>query len=72
MRFSKGKCRVLCLGRNNCTHQYRLEADVLERSSTEKEIGGLVDSRLTMSQQCALLAKKANGILSEFKRLWPV
>ena len=35
-RFNKGKCKVLHLGRNNCIHQNRLEADLLERSSAER------------------------------------
>ena len=51
------------MGRSNCIHQYRLGDDLLERSSEEEDLCVLVESRLAVSQQCALVAKKANGIL---------
>ncbi|PKU49353.1 hypothetical protein llap_396 [Limosa lapponica baueri] len=49
-------------------HQYRLWADLLESSSVEKDLGVLVDNRMTMSQQYVLAAKKGNGILGCIKK----
>ncbi|TRZ16150.1 hypothetical protein HGM15179_010965 [Zosterops borbonicus] len=63
MKSTKGKCRVLYLRRNNPMDHYRLGGDLLGNSSVEKDHGTLVH-KLSMSQQCVLVAKNAKGILA--------
>jgi len=48
MKFSKGKCRVLHLGKNNPIHQYMLRTGWLESGLAEKGLGVLVDTRLNV------------------------
>ena len=59
------------LERNECMYQCRLGQELLERSSAEKDLWVLAGDRLAVSQRCALVAKKANGILGCIKGAWP-
>jgi len=69
MMFNKSRCRVLPLGSNNCMHhQYRLRAELLERSSADKDLVGQRDGP---ESRRALEAKKASVILASVKKHGP-
>ncbi|KAK4830009.1 LOW QUALITY PROTEIN: hypothetical protein QYF61_008272 [Mycteria americana] len=57
MKFNK-KYSILHLGRKNSMHQHMLGADQLESGLAENNLGVLVDTKLNMSQQCALLQRR--------------
>ncbi|KAJ7409994.1 hypothetical protein WISP_111307 [Willisornis vidua] len=49
--------------KDNFMYQYRLWYELLESSSVKKDLMVLMDSKPTIIQQCALVRKRASGIL---------
>lgn len=63
MKLKKENCRVLHMGKKNPNHCHTLGATQLESSTTEKDLGVLVNTKWHISQRCAVTTKKINSIL---------
>ena len=63
MSFNRAKHQVLHFG-HNPRQPCRIGEEWLESCLMERDLGVLLDSWPTMSQQCAEVAKKVSGILA--------
>ncbi|PKU45023.1 rna-directed dna polymerase from mobile element jockey-like [Limosa lapponica baueri] len=66
--FNRAKCKVLHMCWGNSKHKYRLGREWVENSPEERNLGVLVDKKLSMSRQCVLTVQKANHIQGCIKR----
>lgn len=63
-KAQQGEVQSLPQGRNNLLHQYVLGATPQESSLAEEALMG---AKLKMRQQCALAARKENGVLGSIR-----
>jgi len=63
MKFNKAKCKVPHTGRGSINHKCRLGKGI-KSSPEEKDLGVLVNQKLSMTRQCVLAAQKTNHTLS--------
>ncbi|CAM5083385.1 unnamed protein product [Natator depressus] len=68
MKFNSEKCKVMLLGINNNNFSYKLGTHQLEVTEEKKDLGVLVDHRMTMSRQYDMAVKKANAVLGCIRR----
>jgi len=67
-KFNKNKCWILHLGWTNAGHKYKWGEEWLESSLAERDLGVLVGSRFSTSQQCARAAQRTSRITGSIKQ----
>ena len=66
--FNVDKCKVLHIGSNQHNRQYRLGGDFIAVSDVERDLGILIDNKLTLHKQCSSAVAKANKLLGIIRR----
>ncbi|KAI8500844.1 hypothetical protein Bbelb_216620 [Branchiostoma belcheri] len=68
LQFNVGKCKVLHLGRSNGKAEYTLGGQKIMETEEEKDLGVIVDNKLTFHSHTARAANKGNQLLGLIKR----
>ena len=66
--FNVDKCKVLHIGFNQQYRRYKLGEDFINTSDVERDLGILIDSKLTFHEHCSTTAAKANKLLGMIRR----
>ncbi|KAI8520112.1 hypothetical protein Bbelb_033690 [Branchiostoma belcheri] len=66
--FNAGKCKVLHLGRNNIKAKYTLGGQEIQETEEERDLGVIVDNKLSFHANAASATRKANQMLGIIKR----
>jgi hypothetical protein len=68
MPFNIQKCKVFHFGYDNPEGKYEMGTHILDVVEEERELGILIDKKLTFSKQCLKAVNSANATLGMIKR----
>ena len=68
IKFNKAKCKVMLLDWCNSRYVYTLGEELLESNPDDRDFWVMVRVRVNTSKRCALVARKANGIMDSTRR----
>ena len=68
MLFNVNKCKCIHFGHNNPKHEYYLDEEIIQATTTERDLGVTVHKSLSVSFQVAKAVKTANKVLGTIRR----
>ena len=68
MNCNVDKCNCVHIGRNNKEHDYYIGDNIVQVSSSGKDLGVIIESTLDWGKQCANVARIGNMMLSQINR----
>ena len=68
MAYNVDKCKVMHVGRSNPGHTYEMSGTNLTATTSERDIGVIVQQNLRPSKQCEEAARRANAVLGQISR----
>ena len=70
MKFNVDKCTILHFGRNNPNKIYKLYGEKLKNTECERDLGILIDNRLTFKHHLLCVRKKCFRLINIFFKLF--
>jgi hypothetical protein len=70
MLINKEKCSVIHFGKNNRQRSYNVSNYILEDKKSDRDLGLIVDNKLTFAQHIALIKRKCFSIINKILRIF--
>ena len=68
MQFNIDKCSLIHLGKENPNYDYTLGNKTLKCTTSERDLGVIIDSKLAFEDHCSQVVKQANSTLALIRR----